>query len=184
MSENSNKNRSGSRTRRPRGTSRQHGEPTAASPLRIGSRDILGSSEILSPYDTKATSPKPSKAQKAVKESAPEKVVAPTHNRKGRKNRPDTAKASAEAPAAKANNKKKTVEQPAAAPEPAAKTAPKQNRKRRGAPTTVAVEDSIVKTARTLPPAARGDTYSVRPCSQAAIRAQGKAPHHSSRRSA
>ena len=94
-----NKNRNVSRGRRPQKASRQHEEPSTVSPLRIGSRDILGSSEILSPYDTKAPASKPPKAQKAVKEPSPEKVVAPKHNRKGRKNRNDEVKAPMDAPA-------------------------------------------------------------------------------------
>ena len=53
--------------------------------FRIGSRDILSTPEILSPFDYEEETPKSRRGKKNQLTPAEEKPVAPTHNRKSKK---------------------------------------------------------------------------------------------------
>ncbi len=139
--------------------------------FRIGSRDILATPEILSPFDHEAEEEVRSARGKRKGEAVTDKSpVAPTHNRKGRK-KPETVTIENPAPAkARKGAKPETPEKPATkaekAPRGTAKTpakadhtdaskttpkTPSKSRNRRGGPTIVSAEDSIVVPANTLP---------------------------------
>ena len=53
--------------------------------FRIGSRDILSTPEILSPFGFEEEAPKPRRGKKSEMTPPAEKPVAPTHNRKSKK---------------------------------------------------------------------------------------------------
>ncbi len=125
--------------------------------FRIGSRDILATPEILSPFGFDEEPETTKSRRKGKSDNVTEKPVAPTHNRKGKK------KAEEPAPApAKVDNKtaktgktaeKTTVGKAAGAPNSESKSAfPKSSsgKGRRGAPSIVSAEDSIVVTADTV----------------------------------
>ncbi len=144
--------------------------------FRIGSRDILATPEILSPFadDTVAETacPRPSRSKKKTATPATDAVTAPIHNRKGRKKVADatpetktdiTARSSLKADkTAKTGKASKSTALPKAAkttdpvqsPRVTAgtSTATGRNRNRRGGPSIVSAEDSIVVPASTLAP--------------------------------
>ena len=132
--------------------------------FRIGSRDILATPEILSPFDYEEETPKSRRKGKA--EAAPaEKPAAPTHNRKGKKKASepvetpkatDTAKKGSRshtAPKAEtAAPKKETKDAEAPKKETKPAEAPKKtsSKGRRGAPSIVSAENSVVVAADTV----------------------------------
>ncbi len=150
-----------------------HGKEGGRGDFRIGSRDILSTPEILSPFDYEGETDKPRRG-KGRSEMTPEKPsVAPIHNRKGRKKTEDASPVDTSSapkgrrspkvaeertqPLAKAPARtEKTVSKADKAPKPttAAPTppTPSKSRNRRGGPTIVSAEDSIVVPASTLPP--------------------------------
>ncbi len=144
--------------------------------FRIGSRDILSTPEILSPFDYEEESPKARRERKNQPTLAEEKPIAPTHNRKGKKKAEEPAPAKwdtkgsrakadpkqtdkktdsapskkNDSPATKKADKKNggTVTQTAADARPAKKPSPSRSRK--GGASIVSAEDSIVVAADTL----------------------------------
>ena len=150
---NQNKKKGGLTVNRPRKTgSKTSGE------FRIGSRDILSTPEILSPFGFDEE-PAPKKGRKGGKsEPAPAetKPQAPTHSRKGKKAPAPPAPPAAEPTPRKGmggkTKKAKTAETPKSSkPEPTATPAPKKGRK--GGPSIVSADRSIVVSADTLPTA-------------------------------
>ena len=88
-------------------------ENTRNGDFRIGSRDILESPEILSPFDAvEDESPKPKRGKKTASAAEGTKPTAPTHNRKGKKkaDAPAEVTASEAAPAPAKTTKSKTAE--------------------------------------------------------------------------
>ena len=83
------------------GRPRKNTKPSAkdgsqtAGDFRIGSRDILESPEILSPFDfaDETASPAPKRGKKAAPAAEASKPVAPTHNRKSKKKTEEPAPA-------------------------------------------------------------------------------------------
>lgn len=150
MSENNQSKKKGGLTvHRPRKSGKGSGE------FRIGSRDILATPEILSPFGFEEdTAPKKtrknSKSEKATAEAKPQ---APTHNRKGKK--AADPQPPAEAPAKKNAGKTKKAKsvETQAAPTPAApqKPAAAPRKGRKGGPSIVSAEKSVVVSADTLP---------------------------------
>ena len=131
--------------------------------FRIGSRDILATPEILSPFDYEEETPKSRRKGKA--EAAPaEKPAAPTHNRKGKKKASepvetpkatDTAKKGSRshtAPKAETAAPKKETKAEAPKKETKPAEAPKKtsSKGRRGAPSIVSAENSVVIAADTV----------------------------------
>ena len=146
--------------------------------FRIGSRDILATPEILSPFDYDTEPPKPQSGRK--NEAAPtEKAVAPTHNRKGKKNihksgettknngSSNTNKGNASHPSGKSQGatpkkehaapkkespKKESSkkESPKKETNPAAPQKKNNTKGRHGAPSIVSAENSVVVTADTV----------------------------------
>ncbi len=114
----------------PRKGSRGSGE------FRIGSRDILATPEILSPFgyedETPAETPKGRRNKKKT-DSVPVETKAPVHNRKGKKK-------SEPAPVSPAEKSTTETQKPA----------PSRSRGRRGGPSIVSAEDSIVVPAHTV----------------------------------
>ncbi len=137
--------------------------------FRIGSRDILATPEILSPFEAAEApgEPAPRRGKKkntpasdeVFHDSAPKSSAAansddsaasraPVHNRKGRK------KADEAAPAAKSKPRTSAARAPKESPEekkPVSAAAVNRSRARRGGATIVSAEDSIVVPAATLP---------------------------------
>ena len=129
--------------------------------FRIGSRDILSTPEILSPFDYESEAPKSRHSKKA--ESAPtDKTVAPTHNRKGKKKTAESPKVAESAKKEhtapkKETPKKETLKKEAPKKEAQKKEtqpAPSQKKSnskgRRGAPSIVSAENSVVVAADTV----------------------------------
>ena len=156
-------------------------ESKGSGEFRIGSRDILESPEIMSPFDPEEpVAPKSRRGKKADTPPAEEvKPTAPTHNRKGKKKADETAHAKADTPASagqskassekstksSAKSKASTAAVSAAATEAKASPAPKSTsetkpsgKSRRGGASIVSAEDSIVVTADTVAPAPRKET--------------------------
>ncbi len=144
--------------------------------FRIGSRDILATPEILSPFDHDEDKGNTAgKAHRGKKKGGDgEAVVAPTHNRKGRKKSTEGREPVTEAPrtgrgknttrkSAEANSTvggkntaKSRAEERTAAEAP---KKPARSRSRRGGPSIVSAEDSIVVNAQTMSaPAPRRET--------------------------
>ncbi len=129
--------------------------------FRIGSRDILATPEILSPFDHEESPTPAPGGKRGAKKKSPEPVAAPTHNRKGRKKVADELEAPAGKPkttAARASRSVTTSDKGPATPQPIASLPAKsasvtpapRGRGRKGGPTIVNVEDSIVVPATTL----------------------------------
>ncbi len=119
--------------------------------FRIGSRDILATPEIASPFDN-GDSPVDASARRGRKKNtaAPTSEPpphAPVHNRKGRKNTDTPSEAFQPKSTARTQ---KSAENPSPAPE-AKQPAASRGRGRRGAPSIVTAEDSIVVPAATVP---------------------------------
>ena len=134
--------------------------------FRIGSRDILSTPEILSPFDYEEETPKSHRKGKSEIAPAEEKPVAPTHNRKGKKKAEpaeapkatETAKkgsrshtpAKPEAAAPKKETKKDTAKTAAKEATPAEAPKKTSSKGRRGAPSIVSAENSVVVAADTV----------------------------------
>ena len=143
-------------------------ESRASGEFRIGSRDILESPEILSPFgfDEEPAASKPRRGKKA--ETMTEaKPSAPTHNRKGKKKTEEAAPVKNDPPSAKGSKSKsaedtakaKTAGRDASMTEskPATKSSGKG---RRGGASIVSAEDSIVVSADTVTAAPRKESTS------------------------
>ena len=148
--------------------------------FRIGSRDILESPEILSPFGFDEE-PTASKSRKGKKSDSPaeQKPTAPTHNRKGKKKAEDPAAPQTEASAARSGKSKAAAEKSGKTTASRAKSAPKteapakaepqaesetkstpkpasgSGRSRRGGASIVSSENSVVVSADTVTPAPR-----------------------------
>ncbi len=132
--------------------------------FRIGSRDILATPEILSPFDFNAEEADTGTKSRRTRKTDPPpetKPVAPTHNRKGRKKaEPEVTDSPAQKSAAKSPKSQTTDKTPPPrkterTPEKAVQNptaALAKSRGRRGGPSIVSAEDSIVVPAKTLPP--------------------------------
>ncbi len=153
----------GGRGKAPRKTGSRGGD------FRIGSRDILETPEILSPFGTETATEAPKTRGGKKKSADAAKPTAPTHNRKGRKasapppaadSTPDpnafldTPKTKSSrgksAPAEKPAGGSRTASRPAAEkPAESPRPAASRSRSRRG-PSIVSAEDSIVVAANTV----------------------------------
>ena len=132
--------------------------PRGSGEFRIGSRDILATPEILSPFEPDARAAAPARSGKKKNATAQETVHAPVHNRKGRKKAEVTEApaAPARAPKSKAKTKEAPTPASASAPIQEPKKAASRSRNRRGGPTIVSADQSIVVPAATMP-AAQGN---------------------------
>ena len=170
MSENNrNKKRGGGQSRSPKeNKSLKFKGGRGSGEFRIGSRDILATPEILSPFDYDTEPPKPRHGGK--NETAPvEKAIAPTHNRKGKKNSNKTGesvksngngkknnsshtsgKAGGSTPKKEHTPPKKETASPKKENQPASSQKKSNTRNRRGAPSIVSAENSVVVTADTV----------------------------------
>ncbi len=126
--------------------------------FRIGSRDILESPEILSPFDfddkTSGTK-EPAKSRRGKKPEITDqqKPTAPVHNRKGRaKGEPTLPPAEKAKKPGKQTSVEKPVRSERIVEEPKAPSALPRSRSRRGGPSIVSAENSIVVPATTLDP--------------------------------
>ena len=125
--------------------------------FRIGSRDILSTPEILSPFDYEEEAPKPRRKGKA-ELTAEEKPIAPTHNRKGKKKAEDflpepdkkETKSSRATEAKKAAEPAKRTHAKKDTPLPESNPKKPASKGRRGAPSIVSAENSVVVAADTL----------------------------------
>ena len=129
--------------------------------FRIGSRDILATPEILSPfgYDDEAEASKSHRKSKS--DTFSDKPVAPTHNRKGKKkaDEPAPVKTERKSPANSKSSSSKSTKPSA----PEVKTSPSlpvSGKGKRGAPSIVSTEDSIVVPASTVEAAPHKGTAS------------------------
>ena len=127
--------------------------------FRIGSRDILATPEILSPFGFEEETPKSRRGKKSQLTPAEEKPAAPTHSRKGKKKAEEPAPAKQETKAGRAKADKKSADSKKSAKaesarktETPAATAPKKapSKSRRGGASIVSAEDSIVVAADTV----------------------------------
>ena len=148
-----NKKKDGSMSR-PSKESRSPAKKTGrgSGEFRIGSRDILATPEILSPFGFDDESETPKSRRKSKGDLTAEKPVAPTHNRKGKKKAEEPAPAPAKAESKTAKTGKTAEKRPTKNTASEAKTAPKPaaGKNRRGAPSIVSAEDSIVVAADTV----------------------------------
>ncbi|MBP3667707.1 MAG: RNase J family beta-CASP ribonuclease [Clostridia bacterium] len=169
MSENNqNKKRNGGQSRSQKETkSLKFKGSREPADFRIGSRDILSTPEILSPFGFEEETAKPKRGRKeSPKPPTEEKPAAPTHNRKSKKNTEEPAPAEKQVKSnrtktgGKSTEKKPSVTDPSGAKsrkkaaelpaetKPASK--PASGRSRRGGPSIVSAEDSIVVAADTV----------------------------------
>ena len=150
MSEsNQNKKKGGLTVNRPRKTGgRGSGE------FRIGSRDILATPEILSPFgfEEETATGKSRKGSKGNRAPAEAKTQAPVHNRKGKK--AEAPQPPAEPPVKKSTGKaKKSKTSEVVAPPPAPtpqKPAQPPKKGKKGGPSIVSAEHSVVVSADTV----------------------------------
>ncbi len=128
--------------------------------FRIGSRDILATPEILSPFDfesedAKESTSKPRRGSKKKPDTmpvAPAHTEAPVHNRKGRKKAETSIPPEPpEMTARKPKSSSPSTAKPAGSVSPKPTASTPRNRGHRGGPTIVSAEDSIVVPASTLP---------------------------------
>ena len=124
--------------------------------FRIGSRDILSTPEILSPFGYEEEAPKSRRGRKNELTAAEEKPVAPTHSRKGKKKTEEPAPAKSESKASRAKTDKAPAGKAAKAEAPKKETAPAEapkktsSRSRRGGASIVSAENSVVVAADTV----------------------------------
>ena len=129
--------------------------------FRIGSRDILATPEILSPFGFDDEPEAPKTRRKSKGDTAAEKPVAPTHNRKGKKKADEPAPVKAESKTAKTGKVSESkAAKAAASEEKSAPSKPASGKGRRGGPSIVSAEDSIVVPANTVIPTPRKDSAS------------------------
>ncbi len=148
------------RPRRAGGKRPFHKGGHASGEFRIGSRDILATPEILSPFapDEPAAETAPAANRRGKKKNAGEaandaSAHVPIHNRKGQK-KSNEADAPTKQKAAGGRTTGRTEAKASAAKNPAKTPAAGRNRGRRGAPAIVSPADSIVVPAKTMTPAA------------------------------
>ena len=124
------------------------------SEFRIGSRDILATPEILSPFDYEEEAPKTRRGRRNELNPAEEKPAAPTHNRKGKKKaeEPAPVKQETKASRAKADKPASRKADKKVSEIPVEVTPPKKapSKSRRGGASIVSAEDSIVVAADTV----------------------------------
>ena len=134
--------------------------------FRIGSRDILSTPEILSPFDYEPETPKAKHGKKGDVASAEKTSVAPTHNRKGKKTRHESLEPVKSAGnmnrnsrtegSGKVNNpapKNESAPHKEQAPQKDVRPAPSKksgSKGRRGVPSIVTAENSVVVAADTV----------------------------------
>ena len=124
--------------------------------FRIGSRDILSTPEILSPFGYEEEAPKSRRGRKNELTAAEEKPVAPTHSRKGKKKAEEPAPAKSESKVSRAKTDKAPAGKAAKAEAPKKETAPAEapkktsSRSRRGGASIVSAENSVVVAADTV----------------------------------
>ena len=124
--------------------------------FRIGSRDILSTPEILSPFGYEEEAPKSRRGRKNELTAAEEKPVAPTHSRKSKKKAEEPAPAKSESKASRAKTDKAPAGKAAKAEAPKKETAPAEapkkpsSRSRRGGASIVSAENSVVVAADTV----------------------------------
>lgn len=124
--------------------------------FRIGSRDILSTPEILSPFGYEEEAPKSRRGRKNELTAAEEKPVAPTHSRKGKKKTEEPAPAKSESKASRTKTDKAPAGKAAKAEAPKKETAPAEapkktsSRSRRGGASIVSAENSVVVAADTV----------------------------------
>ncbi len=129
--------------------------------FRIGSRDILATPEILSPFGFDDEPETPKSRRKGKGDTAAEKPVAPTHNRKGKKKADEPAPAKAESKTAKTGKSSESRSAKSAASEvKSAPSKPTSGKGRRGAPSIVSAEESIVVPANTVNTPSRKESAS------------------------
>ena len=141
--------------------------------FRIGSRDILESPEILSPFgfDEEPAAPKSRRGKKSEDTATEQKPAAPTHNRKGKKKTEESASAKTESATSKSSKAKTAAEKSGKTAASKAKSAPKtetasetkpapksSGKGRRGGASIVSAEDSVVVTADTVTASPRKET--------------------------
>ena len=139
--------------------------------FRIGSRDILSTPEILSPFGYDDEAPKSKQSRKGEAAAAEKTSVAPTHNRKGKKKYQESGEPTKASGSPKQGgrshensgksgnqpSKKETVapkkEQPVSGKDASPAATPKKNntsKSRRGGPSIVTAENSVVVAAETV----------------------------------
>ena len=127
--------------------------------FRIGSRDILSTPEILSPFDSGEEVSRSRRSKKNEAAPAEPKPTAPTHNRKNKKSEPAPEKKAASSkapksePAVKRGKKADKTADTAVVPSPAEKSPAKKSaggKSRKGGASIVSAENSIVVAADTV----------------------------------
>lgn len=119
--------------------------------FRIGSRDILATPEILSPFGFDDEAEVSKSHRKSKSESVADKPIAPTHNRKGKKKSEEPAPVKSEkksTAASKSSAGKTTKSGTSEAKVPS--SLPISGKGKRGTPSIVSAEDSIVVPASTV----------------------------------
>ena len=150
MSETKKKGGSAGRPRKENKTAKFKGGRESGE-FRIGSRDILATPEILSPFDYEEETPKSRRSKKSELNPVETKPAAPTHNRKGKKK---AEEAHAEPVAETKSRTKKSAksntpaEKPATEAKPASATS--KGRGRKGSASIVSADRSIVVSADTI----------------------------------
>ena len=114
--------------------------------FRIGSRDILATPEILSPFEHGENPGKPHRKSKSELTVTETKPAAPSHNRKSKKKADEPVVTKSESRSAKSNKESK----PSAAHQTAKSPLKSTGKGRRGGASIVSAEDSIVVTADTV----------------------------------
>ena len=157
MSETKKKGGSAGRSRKENKTTKFKGNRESGE-FRIGSRDILSTPEILSPFDYEEEAPKSHRSKKNELNSVETKPAAPTHNRKGKK-KAEEAHAEPVVSESKSRTKKNDkAGTPAEKPAPTAETKPastaNKSRSRKSGASIVSADRSIVVSADTVSPEA------------------------------
>ncbi len=157
MSENKKRGGTASRTHKETKTTKFKGSRESGE-FRIGSRDILSTPEILSPFDYKEEAPKSRRSKKNEPAPPEPKPTAPTHNRKGKKKteepRPEPAVNEVRSRAKIDGKKNAKAGNPAPYEGSSAEAKPfsdaGKSRGRKGSPSIVSADRSIVVNAETV----------------------------------
>ena len=139
--------------------------------FRIGSRDILATPEILSPFGFDDEPETPKSHRKSKGDAPSEKPIAPTHNRKGKKKAEEPAPVKSEKKAVSGNKSStngKAAKSSATETRPALLTS-SSGKGKRGAASIVSAENSIVVPASTVNTAPRKDAASHKTSSPSAL---------------
>ena len=157
MSESKKKSGSANRPHKENKTAKFKGSRESGE-FRIGSRDILSTPEILSPFGYEDEAPKTRRSKKNELIPSESKPVAPTHSRKGKKKaeelRPEPVASEVKSPRTKNAKASKPAERPVPAEKPAAEARSAagtgKSRSRKGGPSIVSADRSIVVDAETV----------------------------------